>query len=143
MGRVNRVELSGNLTAASELRATKGGSFIAKFGIAVGRRTADGSNAVDYFDCIKFLGSNPSAASQQFWGGIEKGRHVFIAGHLQQDRWEKDGQRRSSVCIIVDELDTLGRPSIDPANYAKGQQLPLAAAPREVPAEVYDEEIPF
>ena len=144
MGQINRVEISGNLTAAPELKCTRGGNFIAKFGIAINRRLSDGSAAVDFFECVKFMGPSPSAEAQQFWAGLEKGRRVFIAGHLRQEKWVQDGQRRYSVSIIVDELDTLGRPSADPASYAPGQQMPIAAAPPQVPeSEVYDEEIPF
>lgn len=145
MGCINRVELSGNLVRTPEIRATQSGSYLAVFGIAINFRKADGTEAANFFDCVKFMGANPSAAMQNFWAGLEKGRKVCIAGRLRQSRWEKDGEHHSRVEIIVDEIDTIGRPAVDPQSYSSGQQMPLAATPPQAPPmpEVYDEDIPF
>lgn len=34
-----------------------------------------------------------------------KGQFMIIEGHLQQDRWEKDGQKFSKVKVIVDNVE--------------------------------------
>lgn len=146
MGCINQVSLSGNLTRPVEMKATSGGSYIATFSVAVNYGRGERSQP-NYFDCVKFLGANPSAEMQRFWSGLEKGRRVFVQGHLKQDRWEQDGRQRSHVKVVVDQIDTVGKPSVDPASYAPGQQMPLAATPPEVPhdatPDVYDEDIPF
>ena len=36
-----------------------------------------------------------------------KGKQVAIEGHLQQQRWEKDGQKFSKVVIIADNVQLL------------------------------------
>ena len=146
MGCINRVEISGNLTRSPEIRATKGGRYLAELSVAVNSGRGE-NQRTSFVDCVKFMGESPSGEMQRFWSGLEKGRRVFVAGHLQQERWEQDGRQRSRLKVIVDELDTVGRPDVDPASYAPGQQMPLAATPPEVPreatADVYDEDIPF
>lgn len=147
MGCINRVELSGNLTSSPEIKATQSGGVMAKFAIAQNRRKADGTERAQFVECVKFMGQNPSQAMQKFWESLEKGRRVFVAGQLRVESYEKDGERRKSAYVAVDELDTVGRPSADPSSYAPGQQMPIAAAPTQAPAmpqaEVYDEDIPF
>ena len=113
---INKVELVGNLTRDPELQVTKGGTPVLKFGIAVGE---SGKNGKDY---TNFFGS------------------------LHYSSWSdpKTGYKRSKVEVYVRELETMGpAPTKDASEYASGQQIPLAAAPPQVPAEVYDEDIPF
>lgn len=143
MGCINSVTLSGNLVRTPELKTTKSGSVLARFSIAQNRKKSDGTEETFFFECIRFLGQSPSAAAQSFYSSLEKGRFLCVKGQLRQDRWEKDGQKRSSVYISVDELDTRGRPSADPQSYSAGQQMPVAAAPTYAPEEVYSEDIPF
>ena len=144
MGCINTVALSGNLVRNPELRATNSGSYLASFAIAVNEGTKE-QQRVSYFDCVKFLGQQPSAALQNFWAGLPKGQKVTVKGKLRQDRWEHDGEKRSKVEVIVDELDTLGRAAVSAEDFSQGQQIPLAAAPPQYPspAEMYDEPIPF
>jgi len=37
-----------------------------------------------------------------------KGRQVAVQGELRQDRWEKDGQQRSKVVIVANNIRPLG-----------------------------------
>ena len=142
MGCINQVNISGNLTRSPEIKATKGG-YLARFSVAQNRRVGN-EDKPQFFDCVKFMGKEPSAAMQRFWESLEKGRRVFVSGQLRQDRWEKDGERRATVYIAVDELDTVGKPSADPSSYASGQQMPMAAATPQVPTpDIYPEDIPF
>ena len=141
---INRVELSGNLTREPELSVTPNGKQMLKFGIAVGEKRGE-KVYTNFFDCI-------------IWGGyaetmqryLHKGQKVAIAGSLHYDSWSdtKTGYKRTRVEVYVRDIDTIGAaPARDPTEYASGQQMPLAAAPPQVPAppapEVYDEEIPF
>ena len=144
MACINRVAVSGNLVAPPEVNATQSGSYLAKFRIALNKRKSDGTDRAHFFNCVRFLGANPSAGSLQFWQGLVKGQHVTVSGSLSDDSYIKDGQRRYYVSIVVDELDTIGRPAVDARDYSSGQQLPLAAAPTSAPVqEVFDEDIPF
>lgn len=143
MGHINHVDLSGNLTRAPEIKATRSGQVIATFGIGNNFKRADGTQEANFFDCVKFLGRSPSEAAQAFWAGLEKGRKVFLSGKLRQDSWESNGERRSRVYVVVDDVDPTGRPQQD-------QHQPVAAMPPQAPptqpqqgAELYAEDIPF
>lgn len=141
MSNINRVELSGNLTRDPELKVTQGGKPMLRFCVAVGEKRGD-KECTHFFDCI-------------IWGGyaetmqryLHKGQKVAIAGSLSSSSWNdpKTGYKRTKVEVYVRDIDTMGPPPArDATEYASGQQMPIAAAPPQVPApEVYDEDIPF
>ena len=141
MSNINRVELSGNLTRDPELQVTKSGTSVLKFGIAVGE-SRNGKEYTNFFDCI--IWGKYGETMQKY---LHKGQKVTVAGSLHYSSWSdpKSGYKRSKVEVYVSNLDTMGPPPVrDATEYASGQQMPIAAAPPQVPApEVYDEDIPF
>ena len=141
MSNMNRVELSGNLTRDPELQVTQSGTSVLKFGIAVGEKR-NGKDYTSFFDCVVW--GKYGESMQKY---LQKGQRVAVAGSLHQSSWNdpKSGYKRSKVEVWVDVIDTLGPPPArDATEYASGQQMPIAAAPPQVPApDVYDEDIPF
>jgi single-strand DNA-binding protein len=102
---INRVVVCGNLTRDGELRNTASGSSILTFGIAVNERMRNQSSGEwedrpNYFDCVVF-----GSRAQGLQPYLTKGVKVVIEGKLRWSQWEKDGQRRSKVDIVVDGLD--------------------------------------
>lgn len=93
----------GNMTRDPELRFTPSGAAVVKFGIAVNRRTKKDGEWVDadpsFFDvvCWNSLAENVSES-------LSKGTRVVVNGRLEQRTYEKDGQKRSVVEIIADEV---------------------------------------
>lgn len=142
MSNINRVELSGNLTRDPELQVTKSGKQMLKFGVAVGESGNGKEGYTNFFDCI--IWGNYAETMQRY---LHKGQKVAIAGSLHYSSWSdpKAGHTRSRVEVYVRDIDTMGPPPArDASEYAPGQQMPIAAAPPQVPApEVYDEDIPF
>lgn len=138
---INRVELSGNITRDPELQVTKGGTPVLKFGIAVGERSAN-KEYTNFFDCI--IWGKYGKVMEKY---LQKGQKVAVAGSLHHSSWTdpKTGYKRSKVEVYVRDVDTMGPPPArDATDYASGQQMPIAAAPPQVPApDVYDEDIPF
>ena len=145
---INRVNISGNLTRDSELRATAGGVQVLRFGVAVNdrRRNPESGEWEDYpnfVECVMF-GARAEAVGRY----LLKGTKVAIEGKLRYSSWEKDGQRRSKLEVIVDEVEFMSRAQqADAGGYAPAptpQQAP-APAPAPVPpvVDVYDEDIPF
>ena len=133
---VNRVLLSGNLTRDPELRMTGGGTPVLSFRVAVNDKRG-GEEHTGYFDCFCF--GNFATTMEKYLG---KGQKVVIDGQLSYRSWEKDGQERSKVEIVVRTLDMVGSaPARGAYDYQQGQQIPLAAAPPQV--DLYDEPIPF
>lgn len=101
---LNVVMLVGRLTRDCEVRTTPNGTSVCKFSVAVNRRRKSGDSWVDevnYFDITYWR------ASDGVRPYLTKGRQVAIEGELRQDRWEQDGQTRSKVEIIVNNLQLL------------------------------------
>lgn len=107
---INKVVLSGNLSREPELRSTASGSVILVFGLAVNERIKKGEEWTDYtnwFDCVMF-GKRAESLSKI----MTKGMKVALDGRLRYSSWEnKDGQRRSKVEVIVEEIDLMQRRS--------------------------------
>ena len=106
---INRVIISGNLTRDPELRATSGGTQVLSFGVAVNDRrrnpqTGDWEDYPNFVDCTMF-GNRAEAVSRY----LSKGSKVAIEGKLRYSSWERDGQKRSKLEVIVDEIEFLSR----------------------------------
>ena len=76
-------------------------------------------------------------------GLLQKGARLAIIGHLHQSVWEKDGQRRSKLEVIVDNVVTMTAQRQQPQYQATPQpQYQATPQPAAYP-DVYDEDIPF
>ena len=155
---INRVNISGNLTRDPELRATAGGTQVLSFGVAVNDRRRNPQNGEwedypNFVDCTMF-GTRAEAVSRY----LSKGAKVAIEGKLRYSSWERDGQRRSKLEVIVDEIEFLsrgqqgggqggyGQPAYGQGGYdAAPMPAPAPQAPAPVPpaGDVFDEDIPF
>ena len=155
---INRVNISGNLTRDPELRATAGGTQVLSFGVAVNDRRRNPQNGEwedypNFVDCTMF-GTRAEAVSRY----LSKGSKVAIEGKLRYSSWERDGQRRSKLEVIVDEIEFLsrgqqgggqggyGQPAYGQGGYdAAPVPAPAPQAPAPVPpaGDVFDEDIPF
>ena len=147
---INSVSISGNLTRSPELRATQGGTSILTFGVAVNDRRRDPQSGEwkdypNFIDCVVF--GNRAEALQKF---IDKGSKVFVHGKLRWSQWEKDGQKRSKIEVIVDEVEFLSQrqqgnqqqPQYQQQDYRpqQGYQQPPETGPYD---DLYAEPIPF
>ena len=163
---INRVIISGNLTRDPELRNTQSGMAVLSFGVAVNDRrknpsTGEWEDYPNFVDCTMF-GARADSLSRY----LSKGTKVSIEGKLRWSQWERDGQKRSKLEVIVDELEFMssrnnagnagGAPSYggDPyGNQGYSAPAPSYAAPAPAPApaapvidassSVYDDDIPF
>ena len=139
---INRVVISGNLTRDPELRSTAGGTAVLGFGVAVNDRrrnpqTGEWEDYPNFVDCTMF-GARADGIAKY----LSKGTKVAIEGKLRWSQWERDGQKRSKLEVIVDEIEFMSsRYSNNEASApAQQQQSPIPAPPD---LSVYDEEIPF
>lgn len=141
---INRVLISGNITRDPELKATPGGTQILRFGVAVNDRrhnpqTNEWEDYPNFVDCVMF-GSRAEALSRY----LAKGTKVSVEGKLRYSSWEKDGQRRSKLEVVVDELELMsakgqGEKPMTPQQAAAY----LGATVKTASAEIADEDIPF
>ena len=92
--------LTGRLTADPDLRAT-GETMICKFRIAVDRPKKKGAETAetDFFTCTAW-NHNAEFVSNVF----SKGDTITIVGNLRSSSYEKNGEKRSSVEVKVNEI---------------------------------------
>ena len=121
---INRVIISGNITREPDMRRTASGMAILTIGVAVNDRrknpmTGEWEDAANFVDCTVF-----GKRAESLSGMLQKGTKVAIEGKLRWSQWEKDGQKRSKLEVIVDELELM----------SKGKQKT---------ADLYDDDCPF
>jgi single-strand DNA-binding protein len=106
MADLNHVVLIGRLTRDAELKYTANGQAVCKFSIAVNRRKKSGDQWVDeanFFDIV--LWGRQGESLNQY---LVKGKLVGVDGELRQDRWEQEGQNRSKVEVVANNIQLLG-----------------------------------
>ncbi|MCY2982316.1 MAG: single-stranded DNA-binding protein [Planctomycetota bacterium] len=107
MASYNRVILLGNLVRDIELRYTTSRMAVCQNAIAVNdrRKNASGEwiDETSFVD-VTFFGRTAEVVSEY----LSKGSPIFVEGRLKQDTWEKDGQKRSKLYVIVDRMQLLG-----------------------------------
>lgn len=138
---INRVAISGNLTRDSELRTTAGGTAVLSFGVAVNDRrknpqTGEWEDYPNYVDVTVFGKRGPALAQY-----LHKGSKISIEGKLRYSSWEKDGQRRSKLEVIGEEIEFMSQrqdaapqaPALPAQAYPKQAYRP-APQPAQAPA---------
>ncbi len=152
MANINRVIITGNLTADPELSSLPSGTSVCRLRVATNRRYKDNSTGEwtekpNYFT-VKVWGAQGENCANY----LAKGRAVAIDGRLEWSQWEtQDGAKRESVEIIADTVQFLGGPRDgDGGGAAGGQrsggfQQTAELRPDPVPAggASADDDIPF
>lgn len=95
---MNKVILCGRLTREVEMKDTKSGMQVARVGIAVDRRGK--KDEADFFNLVAF---DKTAAFMLKY--LHRGERVLIEGRLQTSSYEKDGVKRTSVDVIVENVE--------------------------------------
>jgi single-strand DNA-binding protein len=103
----NQVILMGNLTRDPELRQTPNGQNVCSFSLALNRayKGADGQwqEATDYVDIVAWGPLGERVAQY-----LNKGSQCLVNGRLQSRSWEQDGQKRSKVEVVAQDVTFLG-----------------------------------
>lgn len=145
---INRVIISGNLTREPDLRCTQSGMDVLGFGVAVNDRrrnpqTNEWEDYPNFVDCTMF-GNRARSVSQY----LSKGSKVAIEGKLRWSQWERDGQKRSKLEVVVDDIEfTSGRSEQPYSAPAPAPSASRGTAPQQPVIDaslaVYDDDIPF
>lgn len=105
----NQVILMGNLTRDPELRTTPNGTSVCSFSLALNRsyKGSDGNwqEATDFIDIVAW-----SSLGERVAQYLTKGRAALVNGRLQSRSWEQDGQKRSKVEVVAQDVTFLGGP---------------------------------
>ena len=102
---MNTVCLTGNITRDCDVRNTPATSIIT-FTLAVNERVKGQNGWEDrpsYIDCVKFDKTGNVAAY------LTKGAKIAVDGRIRQSAWEKDGQKRSKLEVIVSNIDFMSK----------------------------------
>lgn len=169
---INTVVIAGYTAKDPEIKVTPGGTTVLSLLLAVNdtKKNAQGEweETADFFYC-KVFGKRAESLAQY----IPKGSKLTINGRLHQDRWQaQDGTNRSSVSIIVQDIELPPRPQpqgtgegyedytqppqpmqpVQPVQATQSNRLidvqTTVAAPKPAPQPIaqdsmYGDEIPF
>lgn len=140
MSDINRVVLTGRLTADPDLRYTQSGRALVRFSIAVNRtwqnpETGAAEEEATFVPVVVWGKQAESCATY-----LRKGRQVAIDGRLRVRSFETQaGERRRVTEVIAQSVHFLGgRPE---APGVEGELPP--AQPAEEPTPEPEEEVPF
>lgn len=95
----------GNLTDDPETRYTSSGVAVVAFTVAVNPKVRDK-------DTGKWVDGDPSFLRVQAWrdlgehvaASLTRGDRVVVQGRMREERWEKDGERRSRWMLTADSV---------------------------------------
>ena len=96
----------GNLTRDPELRQTPNGQNVVSFSLALNRSYRDASGewqeATDYIDVVAWAQLAERVAQY-----LKKGSRCMVVGRMQSRSWEQDGQKRSKVEVLANDVTFL------------------------------------
>lgn len=124
--------LTGRLVRDAELKHTGGGTAVCGFSIAsnYSRKVGeDWKEEASFFDLVMF-GRRAEALHRY----LTKGQQVAIKASPRQERWEKDGQKRSAVKFYVDDIVLVGGRS---DNQGSSESSPATTS------SDFDDDVPF
>jgi single-strand DNA-binding protein len=125
---MNSCNFTGRLTKDPELKTTQGGKNYTRFCLAVdGIKDKDGNKSTDFIDCVAW-----SKTAEIIAKYARKGSKLGISGRLHTTTYDKDGEKRKSVDIVVNEFDLLDS---KPKDQAQTETAATAEEP-ELPFEV-------
>jgi single-strand DNA-binding protein len=132
---INRVIITGNLTADPELRSLPSGTSLCKLRVACNTRRKDNStnewvDKPNFFDVTVWGAQGENCARY-----LSKGRPVAIDGRLEWREWEsQEGQKRQAIDIIADTVQFLSSPRDDSGGGNGGGFTPRS----DIPADTAD-----
>jgi single-strand DNA-binding protein len=133
---LNKVIIIGRLTKNPETRATQGGTSVCSFSIANNKSWKQGDEKkeqVSYFNCVSWEKGGEIIAQY-----MHKGDRICIEGRLQQRTWEKDGQKHSTVEIVVEGFQFLNSKSA-----ASGSGQPESKQSSQTENPFSDDDVPI
>ena len=143
MANLNKVFLIGNLTRDPELRYIPSGTAVATFTVASNRVYTSAAGEKKEEAC--FVRVVSWARQAELCGKyLTKGSPVFVEGRLQSRNWETpDGQKRSTIEVVAQNIQFLGRPrGADAAGRGGAGRTAESQAPVEEPAGGHELDAP-
>lgn len=110
----NNVTLMGRLTKDPELKTTASGKNICSFTLAV----SGFGDKTNFIDCKAWEKTGELVSKY-----VGKGQRLLVVGELEQESWEKDGQKRSKLGVLVRELQFIEKRDSDSVAASQAKKL--------------------
>ena len=140
---LNHVIEIGRLTrdiSERDFAYTTGGTARVNLSIAVNRslkKNGAWTDSVSYFDVTAW--GNTAVFIKPY---LRKGKQIAVDGYLDQQRWEKDGQKYSKVVIVADSVQLLGGNDNGQQSAPQAQQ-PAGEYQSAGSGDDFPEDLPF
>ena len=101
---MNKVILKGRLTKSPELKYINENMSVTNFSVAVDRKVKAGEEKkTDFINCTAW--NKQGEFIEKYFS---KGQEIAIVGRLEVNNYEKDGERKTSVYVVVEEVEFVG-----------------------------------
>jgi len=108
MASFNRVILMGNLTRDVEIKYLQSGMAVAEVTLAVNDRRKD-SKTGQWVEEVSFVECTLWGRTAEIAGEyLSKGSPVLIEGRLKLHQWETEGQKRSKLRVVCENMRMVG-----------------------------------
>ena len=140
---INHIVVIGRLTrdiSERDFGYTAGGTARLNLSIAVNRsekRNGAWQDKTSYLDVTVW-----GKTAENIRPYLHRGKQIAIDGYLDQQRWEKDGQKFSKVVIIADSVQLLGGNENSQQSAPQAQQ-PAGDYQSAGSGDDFPEDIPF
>lgn len=104
-----------------------GETSVCKFGMAFSKKIKD-KEYTDFFD-FEVWGKGSEVIAKY----CQKGDQLFVSGEPRQEKWEKDGQQRTSVTFRVNDFQLLGGKKRDQEPVNNENETTEDSSVQEVP----------
>lgn len=116
---VNQVTLHGNLTADPEAIADGKGARL-RVAFSTAYKSGDEWASKSHFATVKVWGGQAKPCMEH----LRKGSEVVLAGRLELEQWETDGNKRSELVVVAQQVQFLGAPAGDKGNASDSTDAP-------------------
>lgn len=137
---INVYTFSGNIGRDAEVGATKGGTSVCRFSVAVSSGFGD-KEVTTWVECSIF-GKRAEGKLPQY---LKKGSVVVVSGEPTLDKWVgKDGTERTSLKVLVNSVDPLFKANNRDGDANNGGNNQPAQQSNSAPqSDFEDSDIPF
>ena len=133
---MNLIILTGRLTRDPELKTSSNGKEYCRFSIAVDRPYK--TEEVDFVNCISF-GKTAELVAKFF----NKGKKIGVQGQLRMNKFEKDGEKRTTYDVVCESIEFMDAFKGDSAEGKKDAPSKTPAAPAKLDDFSQSDEFPF
>ena len=113
---------------------TSGNTTFTKFSIATTHKKGD-EYITDWHNCVAF-----GKTADMIWDKVKKGHKIQVNGRIQYSKYEKNGEERTGIEIIVDRITFIGKVQKEEENANQPSQESHAG---DHQTELLSDDVPF